>query len=61
MLIFGGRKEMSLSDGVSCRCRKCGDPHNNVSGTGYCLKCERVRRLFRGKLNKKLEGVFLPN
>lgn len=51
---------MVLNDGYSCKCRKCGDPHNNVNGNGYCKKCMILKRMFSGKKIKKLQGVLLP-
>lgn len=51
---------MPFTDGYSCRCKRCGEFHNNVSGTGYCKKCMRIRRLFGYGKFKKVEGVMLP-
>ncbi len=43
-----------------CKCKRCGDPHNNVDGKGYCKRCQRVNRILNGQGSKKLEGVLLP-
>ena len=51
---------MPFTDGFSCKCKRCGEFHNDVDGNGYCKKCQVYKRLFTEKIRKKLEGVMLP-
>ena len=62
MLIFGGRKEMSLSDIYGCVCKRCGRYKTHIKD-GICFECRKKIRegkllLNNGKENLKTTGVY---